>query len=471
MGCAKLSKEKPAGLFASLSAGSEPVSSPYNVHRKYIFERLVGRGHYGAVHLVTSRSNSKEMYAIKTISKTKVRSFRAMAAREASILHSLDHPNILKLIEIYEDHRYIYLVTEYCSGGNLLDYIRSNRSGLESQAALIMHKIFQGLNHLHIHKVCHRDLKPENCMFTANSELKIIDFGLSTRFYHKNGSAEMKSIVGTPSYQSPEVLQGKYGPKCDMWSAGVIMFTLLSAKLPFEMHSSKDKLERIRQGLEGIDEELGQGVSKQAKDLISRLLVLDSTQRLEPKEALEHPWFALNPSNKPVIDFEVLNTVKTCKIRSVFQQIALNLIIKSLQSDKITALTTTFLALDPGNTGFITSFSLKSGLNTFNLNYSSKSIDNVIKSASTQRDCKLSYSDFLSAAIDSHGLLSYERILTAFSSFDSEQKGRIYVQEVLAALERQGREIDTKLIKKLTKEFRNWPNGLCFDDFSKLIRP
>jgi len=472
MGCAKASKEKSAGLLSSLSPASQSLASPYNVRQKYIFERLVGRGHYGTVHLVSLKSYPKETYAIKAISKKKVRSFREMAGREISILQGLDHPNVLKLIEVHEDARYIYLVTEYCSGGSVLDWLQSSPKW-EKQAASLMSQIFQGLQYLHINKVCHRDLKPENCMFaskSADSDLKIIDFGLATRFQHRYSSDELQSLVGTPSYQAPEVLQGKYGPKCDMWSAGVIMLSLLSAKLPFEISTSEQALEWGKTGLDAMRTDLGRSVSVEAQDLVSRLLVLDPGLRLEPKQALEHPWFSLYPPDKPGVDIEVVNTLKTCQMRSHFQRIALNSVVKSLKSDQIAPLTRTFRALDRENNGFLTSASLKSDLSTTSLNLSLKSLEKAVKTASTHRNGKLSYSDFLSAAIDSHGLLSYERIQAAFSYFDRDSKGTIGLKEVFAALERQKWTIDVKIAKKLQKEFESWPNGLSFDAFRNLLR-
>lgn len=462
MGCAKASKEKSTGLLSSLS----PQPSPYNIRQKYIFERLVGRGHYGVVHLASLKSYPKDTYAIKAISKKKVRAFRAVTEREISILQGLDHPNVLKLIEVHEDFRYIYLVTEYCAGGSVWDWLQSSSPKWEKQAAGIMGQLFQGLQYLHIKKVCHRDLKPENCMFaskSADSELKIIDFGLAVRFQQRGGYGEMQSLVGTPSYQAPEVLQGKYGPKCDMWSAGVILFTLLSCKSLPENTGSKPAFQRVKQGLDSLRADLGQSVSAEALDLISKLLVLDPTQRLEPKQALAHPWFSLYPLNKPAVDIEVANTLKTCKKRSHFQGIALKSAVKTLKSDQIAPLTRTFCALDRENNGFLTFANLKS---VFGL----KSLEKGVKTAFSHSNGKFSYSDFLSAAIDSHGLLSYERIQAVFSHFDRDCKGTIGLEEVFAALKQQRWEVDSKLIKKLQKEFARWPNGLNFDVFRTLLR-
>ena len=471
MGCVKQSKDRPAELERRLDHMQS--NSMQSVREKYIFERIVGRGHYGAVHLVSLHSDPKQTFAIKAISKKKVKAFRAMAEREVSILHSLDHPNILKLVEVSEDSRSIYLVTEYCAGGSLLTWLQRTGLHTEQQVAYIMHKVFKGIHHLHQHQICHRDLKPENFMFTSNSpdaELKIIDFGLSARFRQKDGISEMKSIVGTPSYQSPEVLQGKYGPKCDMWSAGVVLYTLLSADAPFtSTSSSKEAFQRILQGQYSMTSDLWQGVSPQAQDLISKLLILDPNKRLEPEAALQHPWFSLYPPKPPAIDFEVANTIQNCRNWNTFQRITLKIITKYIKSEDITPLTETFNALDGMNSGFVTISRLKTGLNDVNLNVSAKSLSQIKKFASI-RGNKLSYSDFLAVSLDSHGLLSYERLHSAFLYYDLDQKGVITSSDILSSLHRQEKNLDSKDMKRVSREVQVYSEGLGFEGFREVFR-
>lgn len=137
--------------------------------------------------------------------------------KEVEILASLDHPNIVRLYENYEDSRFYHIVMELCEGGELWDSIAAKGHYEEKNAAVIMKKILRAVNHLHIINICHRDLKPENFLFESkepDAELKLIDFGLSQRF--GNHVKKMYTIVGTPLYVAPEVLRGSYGPECDM---------------------------------------------------------------------------------------------------------------------------------------------------------------------------------------------------------------------------------------------------------------
>lgn len=140
-----------------------------------------------------------------------------------------------------------------------------------------MYKLFSAIAHLHSLNICHRDLKPENLLLEsseANSEIKIVDFGLASKFGNEN---PLTTVVGTPYYVAPEVLKRKYGPECDMWSLGVIMFFLLSGKPPFNAESNTDILKLIIKGSFKMEGPLWDNISSEAKDLITQLLQYDTT--------------------------------------------------------------------------------------------------------------------------------------------------------------------------------------------------
>lgn len=163
---------------------------------------------------------------------------------EIDIMIQVDHPNIIKLYEIFEDSRYVYLIMEECTGGELFDRIlqRISEKNLytEKEAAIIFRQMMSAVCHSHSLKICHRDLKPENLIFlnSSNDSLKVIDFGLSKIFDEKNHT--MKSKVGTAYYVSPEILKGEYDEKCDIWSSGVILYILLTGDPPFNGASDNE---------------------------------------------------------------------------------------------------------------------------------------------------------------------------------------------------------------------------------------
>lgn len=186
-------------------------------------------------------------YAIKSINKSRITKGPEVLRRELEILQIVDHPNIIKMYDIYEDKKYIHIVMELCTGGDLFDYLLTKGSLTELEVSQIVRKIFLGVNHVHSLNVCHRDLKPENFMLShkgPNAEIKIIDFGMSIKFREN----EMRSMVGTPFYLAPEMMNETYGKECDYWSLGVIIYLMLVGKQPFAGNNINDIFAKIFHG-------------------------------------------------------------------------------------------------------------------------------------------------------------------------------------------------------------------------------
>lgn len=170
---------------------------------------------------------------------------------EISIMIEMDHPNIIKLYEVFEDNRYIYLIMEECVGGELFDRIidRINKKKMftEREAAVMFKQMMSAVCYCHSQKICHRDLKPENLLFLNTSDdspIKVIDFGLSKLLDKKE--SKMTTKVGTAYYVSPEVLAGNYDEKCDVWSSGVILYIMLTGDPPFNGANDNEIYRKIQ---------------------------------------------------------------------------------------------------------------------------------------------------------------------------------------------------------------------------------
>ncbi len=240
---------------------------------------------YEGRHRVTGQAR-----AIKAIPKHRVRDPKTFM-QEINILRRLDHPNIVKLFEVFDETAYIYLVLELCTGGELFDRIvRLGHFG-EQEAQAIFTDIMYALAYCHERGVVHRDVKPENFIYLSRdlpTPLKVIDFGLSYQLTSR--SQVMTSVVGTSYYIAPEVLEGCYTAGCDVWSAGVVLYILLTGKPPFDGDKDSEIIEKVRKGHYDFKIPEFKLITKDAKDLISRMLVKNTAKRLTSAQVLEHPW-------------------------------------------------------------------------------------------------------------------------------------------------------------------------------------
>lgn len=229
---------------------------------------------------------------------------------EILVMSHLQHPNIVRLYEAYERRRHIYLVMEYCPGGNL-----TNRSFTENQARIIVRKLLSALTYMHSKGVVHRDIKLENIMFDRHGEIKVIDFGLATK-YLSDEFSNMTDTVGTLYSMAPQVLEGRgYDSKCDLWSLGVVTYKLLSGQQPF--WGTRKAMPWAQRRIVMIDlikkcdyaPMVGmhwKGISQLAKDFVRSLLQYKAEDRPTAARALELPW--LQQSSAPTVPTAITNS-------------------------------------------------------------------------------------------------------------------------------------------------------------------
>lgn len=346
-------------------------NSKLDIQELYNIQGVMGRGHFGTVKRAQSRDpHDAKGYAIKSIPKNKIEYRIDLLERELGLLMTVDHPNIIKFYEVYEDPQYIHLVMELCTGGELFDQLISKGRYTEAEAAKIMHSLLSAVAHLHSMEIAHRDLKPENIMLSTsdeNSEIKIIDFGLAKK-YLEEGSGE-NTVLGSSYYVAPEVLQNSYGLSCDIWSCGVIVFMLLSGKPPFDGNSDMTIYQQILKtnySTSGLEWEK---ISEEAKDFVKALLNPDSKNRITAQAALEHPWLNKRlEDTTPKIERKVMKRLKQHMHANKIVKETLNILIKTLKQDEIKQLNNTFRELDKDHTGFITATELEQGLTSAGIN-------------------------------------------------------------------------------------------------------
>ena len=215
-------------------------------------------------------------------------------------MKQLDHPNILKLYEVYEDANSFYLVMELVQGKELFDKIVERGQYSEKDAAHIIRQILSAVSYLHAHDIAHRDLKPENLLSSGSGEgeiIKIADFGFSKNF----GEEKLMTSCGSPGYVAPEVLTSEsYDKSVDMWSVGVILYILLCGYPPFYADNAPALFKKIMEVQYDFDDPSWEDVSSDAKNLIRHLLVGEPSKRYTAEQCLHDPWVTGTQSDKPL---------------------------------------------------------------------------------------------------------------------------------------------------------------------------
>ena len=240
---------------------------------------MLGAGAFGKVFHTQNKHDASFEVAIKVLDKVKLADSINSIMNEVAILNALDHPNIVKYYETYNDEKFIYLVMEYISGKPLFEKIIEQPSNMfsEDQAAQYMRQLFQAINHCHAQEIVHRDIKPDNIMINANNTVRLIDFGLSKESINQQ---RLKTIAGTPYYMAPEVINGSHGKKADLWSLGVVLYTMVSGYLPFQGQIF-EVFRKIREGDFHFDHPEFRMISEECKDLIRNLLKVEYSERFD----------------------------------------------------------------------------------------------------------------------------------------------------------------------------------------------
>lgn len=362
MGCcnspdvAEVNKGDPISKRSS-SILFEKFSKQSDYKKKYEYIAMIGIGSFGKVRLFRDKQCIGMHHAIKTIKKNFFNHHSIESImREVDILRKLDHPNIVKYFETYEDDYYLHIVMEYIPGDNLFKMITNNHyfNFSEKDIQLIVSCLLKAVLFLHHNGIVHRDIKPDNILFSVPGKygsLKLIDFGLSIP---KNAKKE-KYRVGTPYYMAPEMIIGKYFFASDMWSIGVILFVMITGQQPFKGRDQAHVFERISEG--NYDKRLldRQKCSSELKDLIKRTLVVDPKKRISVESAINYPWFSLFDSEQEDIKIqpEIIDALRDFQNQNLLQKEVLFYLAKITNESEVIKLKQAFSIIDKDNSGEI----------------------------------------------------------------------------------------------------------------------
>ncbi|CAK9023976.1 unnamed protein product [Durusdinium trenchii] len=448
------------------------------VEENYELLEELGHGSFGVVNRARdTRSTCVSMatyVAVKTIPKKKISDPKSVKD-EFNVIRQLDHAHICKAYECYEDRRHIYLVMDICSGGTLLETLCVQQRFPEAQAAKIMRQTLSALLYLHQANFIFRDLKTENIMFAKPvkegevGNIKLIDFGLCCPF---RPGAKITKAAGTPYSVAPELVTPpvQYDQRCDSWSAGVVMFIVLSGQYPFHGKTKDELLNKIRKEPVSFKNPRWKKISKDAKSSVAELLRKKPENRCSIADALRHVWLKANvtlPSAEvmkgmveTMIQFQDLN---------MLQKAALTALAWRASDEDTQHLRQIFECLDQDSNGHVTMTELRGAFAEVGVELPG---DLSICGVGTDGNDTIEYTEFLAAALDKSKVLKEDIVWQAFKIFDSDGSGTVTKAELLKLLttgrsDKAKHEKESKTIEAFLDSYDTSGDGVV--DFSEFL--
>ena len=457
----------------------QAVGNPEDIYDNI---KTLGEGAFGLVYLGKHKISGVER-AIKNINKDKANlsaEEEQTLIREINILKTLDHPNIMKVYEYFNNPNCFSIVSELCTGGELFKKIEDSHLS-ENVGKYVMKQLLSAVAFCHKNGIIHRDLKPENILLEEEEEatkeyftIKVIDFGTSGKI--KKGQ-KYNDVIGTPFYIAPEVLKNKYDEKCDIWSCGVILYVMLSGEPPFYGEDDDEIYNKILTEEVQFNQKEWENISDEAKDLVKKLLKKDYKSRLSAVDALAHPWIQ-NIDNQKInfIAIETLNEIVTnlYKYRAVqiLQQASIAFIVHNLISREMTKeLRKCFILFDANGDGRLDKDELINGLKMAETRDDlEREVDRVMKIIDVDGNGFIEYEEFLRASLDKNKILTPENVKIVFQLFDINKTGSISPNELKKVMGQNASDIKEDVWNEIIRAIDLNKDGvISFYEFDQML--
>ncbi|CAJ1932328.1 unnamed protein product [Cylindrotheca closterium] len=484
-------------LHSKLSVTDHTGDTTRNVFDYYEKVKVIGEGSTCKIFAVRRKRSSsfqededdndedqQSLLALKEISKDQVDgTFLEELRNEVAILRTLDHPNIVKVYEMFESKRAIYLIMEYCYGGDLYGRVPYT----EAQVAKIMTKLLSAVAYIHKKNIVHRDIKMENIMLESDkpdAKAKLIDFGLSQSYCISSSSSNNKSkmthlseLVGTAYCMSPQVIRKQYTSKADLWACGVVAFILLSNKWPFEGSANKEITSKILKNdwNKDFEGEEWKHISSEAKAFVRHLMAYDEDKRWDAGQALRSKWLTKAfPSDEGPPEQKVLNSVTNALIQNAndgkMKKLAMQVIAYNSSTNDIEKLRHVFDQFDANHKGTINYWEFRTSLNQ--CKYKDADIKKIFKNLDVNGTGVINYTEFIAATLETLGKIEDERIRAAFDKLDEDNTGHISKENLCTVLGEKCTASDCdNLVNELMEEVDIDGDGtITYDEFLNLFR-
>lgn len=429
-----------------------PERANSKISRRYnIGARDIGTGSFGQVFVAEDRLAAGRMVAIKKVKTPDLNSKRAFQ-KEVGIMKNLDHPNICKIMETYEEGHVMYIVMEYCGGGEVFDRIVEEGMIAEGSTANIVRQVASALKYAHSKEIAHRDLKPENLCFctekASDSRVMVIDWGVGFYF----GLSRMRSAVGSLTYTAPEVRTAaggaSYSSACDAWSLGVVTYVMLCGRPPFW---GKNQLTKMQGEEYPMSSEVWQGISCDAKSLIRWLLKANPNNRLSIADVIDHPWLTTGMGHtNPDIAHQVLCNLRYFSNASELFSLCAASVARQLDHRRLHDVNRVFCEMDTNGDGVLELKEIRRGFERIfgkdceELN----DLEWMFHRLDLDGSGMIDYTEFCAAGIGMRMNMEEHALRVAFKAFDHEDAGRITKDQIKQVLS----SADVKQV---------WPQDVC----------
>jgi len=474
-------------------------------------------GQFGKAFKVQKRSD-KKIFCVKEISKSRIYRLRPESSTRAHLLSSmkdeidimrnLKHRYIIEMYATYETKHVLHIVMQLCSGGELFDRIKKKRYFKEEEAKPVVRKIVEAIFFMQDkHRVVHCDLKPDNILFVDESEdsdIKIIDFGMAKVLKRLDS---LRALCGTPYYTAPEVIKGDYSHPADMWSIGVIAYTMIFAMVPFYVnpnryYGTKETKEIYKLILKGFRNEIKKGLgpwfperkadrlSAEGRDFMVKLMEKDTAKRLTAKEALQHEWLAVVKKKKesgagpmgteapgPTVNVVQVEEMANFATGNDFKYAIAALFrdqYKNMRPKHFEELRNQFAALDANGDGKISYNDFEKGMVDLSgdLQLDEETIKRIFDGLDSKNIGQIEFGDMLNAAVHDYLVQSDARLHEAFRDLDKNDEGKIATKALKEKIKEVNPYGDTEILLRVIDDVDLDDDGtIDYEEFLHALHP